>query len=174
MSKISIEKIITYACEYCNEEFKTKRGTQNHQEKCQYCSDSDSDSGSDSDSDSDSDCTEIYFLCIYCKKEFASEKSAIAHENRCKNNKNIIRKKAIPAVVKRLVWNTYIGENIGKSKCFCCKLTDITQLSFHCGHVVSENNGGKIHVDNLRPICQNCNCSMATKNMMEFMKTHNL
>ena len=170
MSKISIEKIITY----CNKEFKTKRGTQIDQEKCQYCSDSDSDSGSDSDSDCDSDSTEIYFLCIYCKKEFASEKSAIAHENRCKNNKNIIRKKAIPAVVKRLVWNTYIGENIGKSKCFCCKLTDITQLSFHCGHVVSENNGGKIHVDNLRPICQNCNCSMATKNMMEFMKTHNL
>ena len=83
MSKISIEKIITY----CNKEFKTKRGTQNHQEKCQYCSDSDSDCGSDSDSDSDSNSTEIYFLCIYCKKEFASEKSAIAHENRCKNNK---------------------------------------------------------------------------------------
>ena len=51
MSKISIEKIITY----CNKEFKTKRGTQNHQEKCQYCSDSDSDCGSDSDSDPEPD-----------------------------------------------------------------------------------------------------------------------
>ena len=79
------------------------------------------------------------------------------------------RKKNIPATVKRLVWNTYIGEEIGKTKCLCCKVTDITQMSFHCGHLIAESNKGETAVYNLRPICQNCNSSMGTKNMDEFM-----
>ena len=84
------------------------------------------------------------------------------------NNKK--RKKQIPAAVKRLVWNTYIGEEIGKAKCRCCNITDITQLSFHCGHIIAEANGGEIKVSNLKPICQNCNLSMGTKNMQDFIK----
>ena len=84
--------------------------------------------------------------------------------------KKKVKKKPIPATIKRLVWNTHIGEEIGKSKCICCKITDITQLSFHCGHIIAESNGGQMIVSNLKPICQNCNSSMGTKNMNEFMK----
>ena len=80
-------------------------------------------------------------------------------------------KKKISATMKRLVWNTNIGEEIGKTKCLCCKSTDITQMSFHCGHVIAEINGGELIVSNLKPICQNCNSSMGTKNMNEFMET---
>lgn len=89
-----------------------------------------------------------------------------------KDNKK--RKQPIPAAVKRIVWNRYIGETIGKSKCLCCKVTDITQLSFHCGHVIAEANGGTIEITNLRPICQNCNSSMRTMNMDEFIEKYNL
>ena len=81
------------------------------------------------------------------------------------------KKKPISSTIKRLVWNTHIGEEIGKAKCLCCKITDITQLSFNCGHIVAESNGGELIVSNLMPICQNCNSSMGTKNMNEFMKT---
>ena len=77
-------------------------------------------------------------------------------------------RKAIPATVKRLVWNKYIGESIGKAKCTCCGLTDITQMSFHCGHVIADTQGGKVEIDNLRPICQNCNSSMRAINMDTF------
>ena len=80
------------------------------------------------------------------------------------------KKKPIPATIKRLVWNTHIGEEIGKAKCLCCKITDITQLSFNCGHIIAEYNGGQLIVSNLKPICQNCNSSMGTKDMNEFMK----
>jgi len=80
-------------------------------------------------------------------------------------------KKKVSATLKRLVWNTSIGEEIGKTKCLCCKSTDITQMSFHCGHVIAEVNGGELIVSNLKPICQNCNSSMGTKNMNDFMKT---
>jgi hypothetical protein len=95
------------------------------------------------------------------RKEKEKEKESI---------KKKVKKKPIPATIKRLVWNTHIGEEIGKSKCICCKITDITQLSFHCGHIIAESNGGQLIVSNLKPICQNCNSSMGTKNMNEFMK----
>jgi 5-methylcytosine-specific restriction endonuclease McrA len=88
-----------------------------------------------------------------------------------KDKKESKPKKKISATMKRLVWNTNIGEEIGKFKCLCCKSTDITQISFHCGHVTAEINGGELIVSNLKPICQNCNSSMGTKNMNEFMET---
>jgi 5-methylcytosine-specific restriction endonuclease McrA len=85
------------------------------------------------------------------------------------NNKK--KKKPISATIKRLVWNTNIGEQIGKAKCMCCNVTDMTQMSFNCGHIIAESNGGETIVSNLKPICQNCNSSMGTKNMEEFIKT---
>ena len=80
-------------------------------------------------------------------------------------------KKKISAAIKKLVWNTNIGEDIGKSKCMCCNSTDITQISFNCGHIVAESKGGATIVSNLKPICQNCNSSMGLINMNEFMKS---
>jgi len=44
--------------------------------------------------------------------------------------------------IRQLVWNAYIGEQNGIGKCQCCKQTNITQMSFHCGHIISEFNGG--------------------------------
>ena len=83
------------------------------------------------------------------------------------------KKKTISSTIKKLVWNINIGEEIGKTKCVCCKSTDITQMSFNCGHVIAEANGGETIVSNLKPICQNCNSSMGTKNMNEFMRSLN-
>lgn len=108
-----------------------------------------------------------------------NEETKIIESKDTKNNSNIKKtntkpikpKKKISATLKRLVWNTNIGEEIGKTKCLCCKSTDITQMSFHCGHVVAEANGGELIVSNLKPICQNCNSSMGTKNMNDFMDT---
>ena len=83
-----------------------------------------------------------------------------------------IKKKPIPPIVKRNVWNKYIGEDIGKAKCTCCKLVDITQLSFHCGHIIAEAKGGELKMDNLKPICQSCNSSMGTMNMNEYIEKY--
>ena len=87
------------------------------------------------------------------------------------NIKTKKKKKPISSTIKKLVWNTNIGEEKGKSKCLCCKSTEITQMSFHCGHIIAESNGGETTVSNLKPICQNCNSSMGAKNMNEFMKS---
>ena len=44
--------------------------------------------------------------------------------------------------------------------CQCCNITTIAQMNFHCGHIISEFNGGKMTIDNLIPLCQLCNSSM--------------
>jgi hypothetical protein len=80
------------------------------------------------------------------------------------------KKKMITQAVRIVCWNTYIGEEVGKTLCLCCKSNNITQHNFHCGHVIAEAEGGTIHVNNLRPICAVCNNSMGTTNMILFAK----
>lgn len=43
---------------------------------------------------------------------------------------------------------------------------------FECGHVVAEALGGQSTIENLRPICKDCNLSMGTKNLFEFKEKH--
>ncbi len=81
------------------------------------------------------------------------------------------RKINIPAAVRRTVWNTYIGEEIGLTECYVGCKTKISQMTFECGHVEAESKGGLTIVENLRPICSSCNRSMGTRNMHDFMKT---
>ena len=84
------------------------------------------------------------------------------------------RKKTIPKVVKDLTWQRWIGDDIAKAKCLCCGINEIKMNSFHCGHVISEADGGQTTVDNLRPVCATCNLSMRTQNMEKFKGQHGL
>ncbi len=81
-------------------------------------------------------------------------------------------KDKIPKPLRAKVWAQYIGEKIGSARCFCCELTEITMMNFHCGHVIAEHNGGEVNLDNLRPVCQSCNSSMGTMNMFEFIEKY--
>ena len=49
------------------------------------------------------------------------------------NTKNKYKKKLIPHALRRSVWNYWIGEIIGLTKCLCCNITSISQMVFHCG-----------------------------------------
>jgi 5-methylcytosine-specific restriction endonuclease McrA len=84
------------------------------------------------------------------------------------------KKEAIPAAIKTLVWNKYIGEKVAEAKCMCCRVTTISMRHFHAGHVLSEKYGGGVTVDNLRPICANCNLSMGSANMADFISKFGL
>ena len=88
-----------------------------------------------------------------------------------RNKKNVYKKKSIPLVLKRRLWDKYFGEKNGIAMCPCCKMTQISTFSFHCGHIVSERNGGALILDNLIPICQSCNSSMGTKSYNEFCES---
>jgi hypothetical protein len=82
------------------------------------------------------------------------------------------KKKSIPLSLKALVWNKYIGEEKGTGYCQCCRKNIIKQISFHCGHIISERNGGSTTLNNLIPLCQTCNLSMGKQNMNDFVKTY--
>jgi hypothetical protein len=88
--------------------------------------------------------------------------------------KNKESKKSIPKKIKQLVWNKYIGEKNGVGVCLCCNTTEISQMNFQCGHIISEYNGGDVTLDNLIPICSLCNTSMGKMNMDDFIKKHGL
>jgi len=83
-------------------------------------------------------------------------------------------KKNIPKILKDLTWAKWVGDHIAKTKCLCCGVNDIKMNSFHCGHVISEADGGPTTVENLRPICATCNLSMRTQNMVKFKQQHGL
>jgi hypothetical protein len=80
------------------------------------------------------------------------------------------KKDTIPSVRKTEVWGIYVGEEIGKTKCVCCGIRDITARDFVAGHVIPENDGGTIDIENLRPICAVCNSGMGSRHMVAWMK----
>lgn len=83
------------------------------------------------------------------------------------------KKKSISSSKKTDVWNSYVGEAIGKTLCKCCNRKEISSRNFHVGHILAEANGGNLDISNLRPICASCNLSMGTENMIDFMKRNN-
>lgn len=81
-------------------------------------------------------------------------------------------KKKIPGALRIACWDKWIGKKNGTHLCLCCNQQTISTFNFHCGHIIAECNGGGITLDNLRPICVECNLSMSSMNMKEFAKTY--
>jgi len=69
----------------------------------------------------------------------------------------------IPIELRKKVW----GCGNLNSKCYCCN-EPISFTDFECGHIVPVSKGGKTVLENLRPICRNCNSDMKTMNLEEY------
>ena len=104
--------------------------------------------------------------CYMWIKEIIKEETG----EELKNKRNTNKKKSIPKAIKEETWNKWVGETHGIALCYCCRKAKISKSKFVAGHVVAEANGGVISVDNLRPICQDCNSSMMTKHMLDYIK----
>jgi hypothetical protein len=83
------------------------------------------------------------------------------------------KKERIPATVRNILWVTHFKTS-KKGLCWLCGVEDISSANFECGHVISEKNGGRVTLDNLRPICSFCNKSVGTMNMEDFKKKYNI
>lgn len=90
---------------------------------------------------------------------------------RPKHNTKPPPRKTIPVSVKNIIWKREYGENEnGKCPITLCDniiKKDINN-NWHCGHVISHHNGGKMSEDNLRPICIACNLDMSSTNWVEY------
>ena len=71
------------------------------------------------------------------------------------------KKKTIPKAIREQVWKKYFGKKY-EHKCYISWCDNIiTVFDFHVGHDKPESKGGKLSVDNLKPICARCNLSMS-------------
>jgi len=82
------------------------------------------------------------------------------------------KRKKLGKGARMAVWNKHIGEDILKHKCFCCKIAYISKDDFEAGHIKSVANHGDNSIENLRPICFNCNRSMGSMNMDIYIIEH--
>ena len=72
------------------------------------------------------------------------------------------KKQNIPKALREQVWLQTIGKKY-EHKCYidwCDNL--ITVFDFHVGHNIPESKGGQISIENLRPICSDCNYYWST------------
>ncbi len=70
------------------------------------------------------------------------------------------RKQKIPIALRQACWVKQFGETY-RHKCFvdwCHR--NITCFDFEVGHNLPESKGGTLDLDNLRPICRQCNIGM--------------
>jgi len=89
--------------------------------------------------------------------------SPIAHARTPSSESRGKKKQAIPSLMRTQVWNRWIGIEKGQVKCPYCQINNITPFFFECGHVLAEAKGGEVSVENLRPICRECNGKMGTQ-----------
>lgn len=66
--------------------------------------------------------------------------------------------------LRKAVW----GSSLCEGKCYCCDAA-ISVTRFECGHVIPYSAGGSTTLENLKPICIDCNRDMGTRNL-EFYK----
>lgn len=89
------------------------------------------------------------------------------HENQ-PYHKYIVKKKNISKSLRNRVWIKEFNNDTDKAKCpihYCNTILERnTKNGWHCGHVISEKNGGETNIGNLRPICGSCNNSMGSMN----------
>jgi hypothetical protein len=79
------------------------------------------------------------------------------------------KKIVIPKKIREACWIKYVGNTI-TGDCYSCKCA-IQYTDFSAGHIQSEYDGGKITINNIRPICKRCNSSCGVLNLDIFKRS---
>lgn len=87
------------------------------------------------------------------------------HNHDQKKNSGRKKKDKISSQLREKIWIYHYG-NIAIAKCLCCNEQEIRLgvNNWDAGHILSENNKGPTILENLIPICKNCNCKMGSTN----------
>jgi hypothetical protein len=72
----------------------------------------------------------------------------------------------ISTMLNTKVWYTYF-KNENMNECQCCLKDNIDINTFECGMIKCKNNGGKIILENLCPVCHECHKKLKNKNIRE-------
>jgi 5-methylcytosine-specific restriction endonuclease McrA len=74
---------------------------------------------------------------------------------------SVNKRRKLPYGLRNNVWTKYNGE-VFNAKCyvdFCEQI--VNPFTFEVGHDIPVSKGGSDSINNLRPICRNCNNSMS-------------
>jgi hypothetical protein len=82
----------------------------------------------------------------------------------------IVQNDRVTVKLRNLVWNKYGYKKDAVQPCHCCQKEIEKGVNFVCGHVIPRARGGKSVLDNLEPICNECNIDMKTMDMKEYIK----
>ena len=73
------------------------------------------------------------------------------------------KKQSVPKALREQVWVHNFGEKY-KHQCFIPWCTNtVTVFDYHVGHNIPECKGGRMCLENLKPICARCNQSMGSQ-----------
>lgn len=81
----------------------------------------------------------------------------------------IKKRKSLSSPMRQQVWEKTYGNQF-QTICVICKRNQINAFQFHCGHIISVQQGGSDTLDNLVAICAQCNLSMGTEHLDDFQK----
>jgi hypothetical protein len=98
----------------------------------------------------------------------------LLHDNVVPNVIPLPSKRMITSALRKKVWDKEFGTQL-EAKCpiqHCTSMLFKEQDSaFHCGHIMPKCRGGEDTIENLRPICANCNARMGCRHWDEYEKT---
>jgi len=73
------------------------------------------------------------------------------------------KKAKIPKALREQVWINKMGKTFSGTCSISWCMNDMTCFNFDCGHNIPESKGGPTNVENLIPICRNCNIGMGNR-----------
>jgi len=101
------------------------------------------------------------FICSIKNNNFIDY---LLNDNEIPDHKFKYKKQKISPKLRIQVWRKEFN-NTDNGKCpLCDKNIYIDNYGFHCSHIISEVNGGKTDINNLRPLCEACNLKMGKNN----------
>jgi hypothetical protein len=87
------------------------------------------------------------------------------------NKFRTLKRSSIPKARRDQLWIKHFGTSYS-GQCLICEKEFTIVDNWEAGHVVPSSKGGSDNLDNLRPICRDCNRSMGCTNMITWAKHH--
>ena len=78
-----------------------------------------------------------------------------------------VKKEPFTEWFKNTIWRKTIG-SLEKTSCPVCSLNIISIDSFSAGHILPESKGGMMCLENIMPICSECNTHMGSRHLYWF------
>ena len=115
------------------------------------------------------DASEPVETCNQLKEQarLANNKVADHYKTLGRSNLKAIKKEAFTEWFKNSIWRKTNG-SLEKCMCPVCSLNLISVESFSAGHILPESKGGMMCIENIMPICPECNSQMGSRHLYWF------